>query len=99
MSSSTLWDLFKESAFYGSHENDDFNSSESYIQSRLGEAQLPLTVAVPLTVVNVIIFVTGMVGNFCVCIVITRHPSLHTGTNYYLFNLAVSDMTLLIFGE
>ncbi|KAB0803694.1 hypothetical protein PPYR_00664 [Photinus pyralis] len=85
-------------------ENDDnfsFASNTSvsdFLKNLRGNKQLPLEVAIPLTLANVIIFVTGLVGNISVCVVITRHPALHTATNYYLFNLAVSDLTLLIFG-
>lgn len=70
-----------------------------FLENERGNRQQPLEVAIPLTVVNVLIFVTGLVGNISVCVVIIRHPALHTATNYYLFNLAVSDLTLLIFGE
>lgn len=84
-------------------EYDNFTEDENislwdFLAQERGHRQLPLEVAIPLTVVNVIIFVTGLVGNISVCVVIIRHPSLHTATNYYLFNLAVSDLILLIFG-
>lgn len=39
-----------------------------------------------------IIFVVGIIGNLLTCIVIYTDRSMHTATNYYLFNLAVSDM-------
>jgi neuromedin U receptor 1 len=70
----------------------------SYVQQNRGVQQQPLEMAIPLTVVNVLIFVSGLLGNTAVCIVIIKHRSLHTATNYYLFNLAISDLTLLIFG-
>jgi hypothetical protein len=71
----------------------------SYVQQNRGVQQQPLEMAIPLTVVNVLIFVSGLLGNTAVCIVIIKHRSLHTATNYYLFNLAISDLTLLIFGK
>ncbi|KAJ3658846.1 hypothetical protein Zmor_010565 [Zophobas morio] len=81
---------------------DSNESTESplwtYIHENRGPQQQPFEMAVPLTVVNVLIFVSGLLGNTAVCIVIIKHRSLHTATNYYLFNLAVSDLTLLIFG-
>ncbi|KAK5644176.1 hypothetical protein RI129_008021 [Pyrocoelia pectoralis] len=73
-------------------------SLSDFLENERGNKQLPLEVAIPLTLVNVLIFVSGLVGNISVCVVITRHPALHTATNYYLFNLAISDLTLLIFG-
>lgn len=54
--------------------------------------------AIPLTMVYTFILAAGLVGNLIVCIVIVRHPLMHTATNYYLFNLAVSDMVYLLFG-
>ncbi|GIX80176.1 pyrokinin-1 receptor [Caerostris extrusa] len=44
------------------------------------------------------LLMTGVTGNICTCIVITRNRYMHTATNYYLFNLAVSDLMLLILG-
>lgn len=80
--------------------NEDYNVSLlEFLEMERGNKQLPLEVAIPLTIVNVLIFVTGLVGNISVCVVIIKHPALHTATNYYLFNLAISDLTLLIFGE
>ncbi|XP_066252813.1 neuropeptides capa receptor-like isoform X2 [Euwallacea similis] len=57
-----------------------------------------LEMTILITVINGLIFVTGVLGNIAVCIVIIKQPTLHTATNYYLFNLAMSDITLLIFG-
>lgn len=57
-----------------------------------------LNVLVPLTVIYVVIFVAGVLGNASTCIVIARNRSMHTATNFYLFSLAVSDLILLICG-
>lgn len=43
------------------------------------------------------IFVTSLIGNLLTCIVIYYDKTMHTATNYYLFNLAVSDL-ILTFG-
>lgn len=51
-----------------------------------------------LTVIYVIIFITGVLGNVVTCIVIARNKGMHTAVNYYLFSLAVSDLLLLISG-
>lgn len=71
----------------------------SLLESQRGPQTLPLETAIPLTVINVLIFISGLLGNIAVCVVIIKHRTLHTATNYYLFNLAVSDLTLLIFGR
>lgn len=51
------------------------------------------------TILYVGVFIGGIVGNVIVCVVIIRHSSMHTATNYYLFSLAVSDLIYLMFGE
>lgn len=51
------------------------------------------------TILYVGTFIAGIVGNVIVCMVIIRHSSMHTATNYYLFSLAVSDLIYLLFGE
>uniref|UniRef100_A0A182N582 G-protein coupled receptors family 1 profile domain-containing protein n=1 Tax=Anopheles dirus TaxID=7168 RepID=A0A182N582_9DIPT len=57
----------------------------------------PLTGGV--TILFVGILVTGVIGNLIVCLVIVRHPSMRTATNYYLFSLAVSDLIFLLLGK
>lgn len=60
--------------------------------------QYPLTLLVPTTVCYAIIFVAGILGNVVTCIIINKNKTMHTATNYYLFNLAISDLLLLISG-
>jgi len=59
----------------------------------------PLTIILPISVCYFIIFVAGVLGNLITCIVIAKNKTMHTATNYYLFNLAVSDFLVLIFGK
>lgn len=83
---------------------DEFNETTTMISEwellikERGPKQLPLDVAIPFTILNVLLFISGLLGNIAVCIVIKRHSNMHTATNYYLFSLAVSDLTLLVFG-
>nr|CAI5866371.1 unnamed protein product [Callosobruchus analis] len=70
-----------------------------YISCHWGPQVQEMGIAVSMTVINCIIFVSGLLGNIIVCIVITKHPSLNSPTDYYLLNLAISDVTLLVFGE
>lgn len=72
----------------------DFNIS----QLLLPPPRDPLYVVIPITFIYIIIFITGVVGNISTCIVIARHRSMHTATNYYLFSLAISDLCLLLSG-
>ncbi|KAE8746202.1 hypothetical protein FOCC_FOCC007074, partial [Frankliniella occidentalis] len=55
-------------------------------------------VVVPVTVLYVLIFVTGVAGNIVTVVVISRCRCMHTPTNYYLMSLAVSDLLLLLSG-
>ncbi|XP_047027969.1 neuropeptides capa receptor-like [Helicoverpa zea] len=73
-------------------------SEEEMLWWLMGSRRLPLKEIVPISVILVVIFLTGVIGNACVCVVIVKHPGLHTATNYYLFSLAVSDLLLLLFG-
>lgn len=57
-----------------------------------------LYLIIPLTVIYVMIFITGCIGNISTCIVIARNKSMYSATNFYLFSLAVSDFMLLISG-
>lgn len=56
-------------------------------------------ILIMLTVIYVIIFFTGVLGNVVTCIVIARNRGMHTAVNYYLFSLAVSDLLLLLSGK
>lgn len=85
--------------FNDTDDNYENLTVEEYLLSVRGPRRLPLNVVLPITIVYVMIFVTGVVGNVAVCVVIIRNVSLHTATNYYLFSLAVSDLTLLLLGK
>lgn len=39
----------------------------------------------------------GVIGNVITCTVIIKNKFMHTATNYYLLNLAVTDLVILIF--
>lgn len=59
----------------------------------------PLSIILPISICYLIIFITGILGNVITCFVIAKNKTMHTATNYYLFNLAVSDFLVLVFGE
>lgn len=58
-----------------------------------------LSIILPISICYLIIFITGVLGNVITCFVIAKNKTMHTATNYYLFNLAVSDFLVLILGE
>ncbi|CAG0878548.1 unnamed protein product, partial [Darwinula stevensoni] len=74
-------------------ENTSSNHQEIW-----GPRRAPLDEAIPVTILYILIFFTGVTGNLCTCFVIARNPHMRTATNYYLFNLAVSDLLFLVIG-
>lgn len=58
-----------------------------------------ISIILPITIIYVIIFVAGVLGNVITCTVISRNKCMQTATNYYLFNLAISDLLLLVSGK
>lgn len=44
----------------------------------------------------VIIFIVGVIGNTLVCLVVCRQRKMKNVTNYFIFNLAVSDLSVLL---
>jgi hypothetical protein len=71
----------------------------TYIERRLGARHLPLTTVAPMTVVYAVIFVVGVMGNACTCLVILRNKYMQTPTNVYLASLALSDLLTQVVGE
>lgn len=71
---------------------------ENYLINEIGPKTHDLWIAVPISILYALILIAGIVGNVLVCVVIIRNSSLHTATNYYLFNLAISDLIYLLFG-
>lgn len=68
------------------------------LEQVLGPRRQDLVKVIPVTVIYAVIFVTGVVGNISTCIVIARNRYMHTATNVCLFNLAVSDLLMVVLG-
>ena len=80
------------------NESSNFSLPE-YILMKLGPKRLDLATNLLLSIIYGLIFVSGMFGNICTCIVIVKNSYMQTTTNYYLFSLAVSDLMLILFGK
>jgi hypothetical protein len=78
--------------------SDVINDTHQNMNDVAGDAETPIFVALPLSLLYGVIFVAGVVGNVCTCFVIVKHPTMRTATNYYLFSLAVSDLLFLVIG-
>ncbi|XP_023295313.2 pyrokinin-1 receptor [Lucilia cuprina] len=75
-----------------------YETGYDFEQSIFGPKRDSLKIVIPVTVIYVLIFITGVIGNISTCIVIKKNRSMHTATNYYLFSLAISDFMLLLSG-
>jgi len=64
----------------------------TYIARHLGAQHLPLTTIIPISVVYSTIFIVGVLGNVATICVILKNKYMHTPTNVYLANLAISDL-------
>lgn len=78
---------------------ETFNCTRAdFVLHERGRQMQDLWDCIPMTLVYSFTLLAGIAGNLIVCIVIVRHSSMHTATNYYLFNLAISDILYLLFG-
>ncbi|KAF1767837.1 hypothetical protein GCK72_007796 [Caenorhabditis remanei] len=69
-----------------------------YVLATLGEKCQSAAVVIPTVIIYATVFLLGLFGNVCTCIVIVANKSMHNPTNYYLFSLAISDIIALILG-
>lgn len=75
-----------------SNETNSTDSSESMEE----EPAIMFYVKTLLIILHLLVFVTGLVGNFLVCLSVYRNKSLQTITNYYIVNLAVADFLVIL---
>lgn len=69
-----------------------------HLERFMGPQRDTISKVIPITIAYCILFLTGVFGNVCTCIVVARNKYMHTATNYYLFNLAIADLLLLLIG-
>ena len=51
------------------------------------------------TVFYVVVFISGLLGNLSVIVLVVRSKDLHSAMNYYLISLAIADILIIILGE
>jgi len=78
----------------GSEEDFEYETSSIQYPGRL--KQVPVTEAVVKIVLYVVAIVLGLIGNLVVILTVCCRRSMHTTTNYYLVNLAVSDLAVTL---
>ena len=95
-------------AFGGATYNGDQGNQSSDIPMELDEYLLAVmgpkqmddkVVLVLVTIFYLLVFVSGLVGNLSVCLVIVRSRGLHCAMNYYLVSLALADITIILLGK
>ncbi|KAL7058327.1 hypothetical protein AAHC03_017081 [Spirometra sp. Aus1] len=70
----------------------------AYLELRRGMRQTDLNILAPASAIYIVIFMFGLVGNLSLLWLILSNRSFHTPTNYYLVNLSVSDLLVLMLG-
>lgn len=70
-----------------------------YVHQSMGQRCLTLSVTVASVIIYGLILTVGFLGNLATAVVIVKNSSMHTATNYYLFNLALADTTVLLLGN
>lgn len=71
---------------------------EEFLLYQRGDLIGDMWLVIPMTITYVMILLAGLIGNITVCVIIIRNREMHTTTNYYLFNLAISDLLYLLIG-
>ncbi|KAL4236821.1 Serpentine type 7TM GPCR chemoreceptor Srsx [Mactra antiquata] len=84
--------------FLPRHRHHKIGNVWEYLELVQGPRRGPIGAVIAITCVYGFIFLSGVFGNVCTCLVIVKNKYMHTVTNYYLFNLAIADLLLLLIG-
>ena len=71
----------------------------AYLEKLLGPVQSEGTWPVVLSAAYTLFFLLGVPGNFMTCLIILMNSYMWASPNYFLFNLAVTDILTLIIGK
>lgn len=63
----------------------------------ISQVVLPVHWALLLIIINIIVFIVGLVGNTLVCVAVYKNHTMRTVTNYFIVNLAVADFLVILF--
>lgn len=70
---------------------------EQKLQSMVNPRAIDDSSLIALLIAYTILILLGVTGNGLVCAAVIRKPSMRTGRNVYIINLAISDLLLCIF--
>jgi hypothetical protein len=80
-----------------SSDENDSSSYETYSWSSDLMMRYSPAVSSVYFVAYTIVFAMGIIGNSCVVAVVVRSPRMRTVTNYFIVNLALADILVLLF--
>lgn len=75
------------------------DEKERYLLQIHGPKQLETNWAVGMTTFYAFLFLLGVPGNFLTCLIIFMNSYMWASPNYFLFNLAVTDIITLVIGK
>ena len=78
--------------------NNSFTNTTGSLTSTNNTTAEGIHTVISMTILYVVTFLLGAIGNAVTCIVIVCNRYMHTATNYYLFSMAISDLLLLVTG-
>ena len=74
-----------------------YDSNQTFEDYRTGgDPYIPLYIYVLVSIFNSIIFILGILGNFLVVLVIVKVRNMRTPTNFFLLNLSIADILVLL---
>lgn len=81
--------------------NNSLPQNDSYLNNKLPDTPVEdiiknRVLQIAFSILYVLIFVLGVVGNVLVCYVVFRNKAMQTVTNYFITNLALSDILMCI---
>lgn len=89
-----------QGGYNGSWLNDSESfDSKSFVIAYLGKQQGDTGLVVALTIVYMVVYLSGVLGNSLTFLVIYKNAYMRTVTNCYLMSLALSDLLTISVGE
>lgn len=92
-------EFMNQSLAYSHRDGDAGRTVDSALNEDIDTEEVPIDLWVKLIIyaIYLIICLLGIFGNAIVCFVVARNPTMHTVTNVFIANLALSDIFLCLF--
>lgn len=92
---STIFKMKSTTAEFLMNASLNLNESSGFVQDLFYRHTMTMTIVY--CVAYFIVFALGLIGNFFVVAVVFRSPRMRTVTNYFIVNLAVADILVVVF--